>query len=97
MSIRHKIAGLALSLSLVVGGSQALAQDQDMYAQLEQDAQSVRELELLSPLDLTVKSRDELRQESLDSMEEDFPAEDTARYFYAMGISGRSHHIGETT
>ena len=24
-------------------------------------------------------------------------AYDTARYFYAMGISGRSHHIGETT
>ena len=78
MSLRHTIAGVGLSFSLLIGGTQALANNQDMFAELEQEAQAVRELDLLTPLDITVKSRDELRQESLDSMEEDFPIEDTA-------------------
>ena len=78
MSLRHTIAGVGLSLSLLIGGTQALANNQEMFAELEQDAQAVRELDLLEPLDITVKTREELRQESIDSMEEDFPIEDTA-------------------
>lgn len=78
MLLRHKIAGIGLSFSLMIGGTQALANNQEMFTELEQEAQSVRELELLEPLDISVKSRDELRQETLDSMEDDFPAADSA-------------------
>ena len=88
MSLRHKVAGLALSLSLVVGGTQALANNQNLFTELESAAQSSRELELLEPLDIEVKTREQLQQEQIDNMEADFPVEDTADWNQVLVFLG---------
>ncbi len=88
MSFRMKCAGLALSLSVMLGGPQALAQNEELFADLEQQAQTVRELELKQPLDVKVITREEMRQENAESLKTDFPEEDTADWNQVLIFMG---------
>lgn len=87
MSFKRSLAGVALALTVAIGGSSALA-NQELFAELEQAAQDSRELDLINPLNITVKTREELSQESLASMEEDFPADDTADWQQVLVFMG---------
>lgn len=73
MSPRTKLAGIALSLALLAGGGGAFAAQQAAYDRIENEMQDIRQLELLHPLDISVQTRDELRQMLMDSMEQDYP------------------------
>lgn len=88
MSFRMKCAGLALSLSVMMGGTQALAQNEQLFTDLEQQAQTIRELDLTEPLDLKIISREDMRQQNADSLETDFPEQDTADWNQALIFLG---------
>lgn len=75
MSPRTKLAGIALSLALLVGGGGAFAAQQAAFDRIEDEMQHIRQLELLEPLDISIQSRQELRQMLLDSIEDDYPAD----------------------
>lgn len=87
MSFRQKLSIAGLALTVALGGSQALA-DQELFAELEQQAQSVRELDLLTPLNVTVISRDEMRQQQLESMEEEMPVDEVADWNAVLTFLG---------
>lgn len=74
MKLRRKIAGVTLALAVALGGSQALA-NQELFAELEQAAQQVRQLELLEPIDVEVVTREEHRAAQIESLEEDIETE----------------------
>lgn len=74
MAFRSKLLALALATAVILGGSQALA-NQDLFLELEQAAQSSRELELLEPLDVEIVTRDQFQQEQRESLEEDIERE----------------------
>lgn len=61
MGFRTRLLALSLSVSVALGGSQALA-DQDLFAELEQAAETARGLELQEPLDITLMTREEYRE-----------------------------------
>lgn len=72
MSYRKKIAGLALSLSLLVGTGGAMATQMPEYDRITSDVESLRELDLLQPLDIEVQTRQQL-QDWLQSSLSDYP------------------------
>src|SRR5690606_2680081 len=74
MSFRRTLVTAGLAISIAVGGSQALA-NQELFAELEQSAQSVRQLELLEPIDVEVVSREEHREAQAQDIEEEVNAE----------------------
>lgn len=74
MSLRSKVIAASLALSIAVGGSQALA-NQELFAELEEAAQSVRQLELLEPLDVEVVTREEHREQQAQDIENEVNAE----------------------
>lgn len=74
MSFRQKLGAIALALTIAVGGSQALA-NQELFSELEQQAQSARELELLEPVDVEVVTREEHQQAQMESFELEAQAE----------------------
>lgn len=74
MSLQQKLASLVLAMAIAVGGSQALA-NQELFTELEQAAQRVRQLELLEPIDVEVVTREEHRAAQLESIQEDIAAD----------------------
>ncbi len=70
MSFRRKLATAVLALSIAIGGSQALA-NQELFTELEEAAQSVRQLELLEPVDVEVVTREEYREAQLETIEDE--------------------------
>lgn len=58
MKIRKQLISIALVVSIAVGGSQVLAQ-QDLLDELQQIAQDVRGLELLAPLEIEIITPEE--------------------------------------
>lgn len=87
MYIRQKLITTCLAASIAIGGSSALA-NQEMFAELESAAQSSRELELKEPLDVTVKTREELREEQKESIEAESPTEDNDDWNHVLVFLG---------
>lgn len=98
MGIKTKLAALSLAFSVALGGSQALA-DTDLFAELEQAAESARELQLLEPLDLKVMTREEYREEqSAALLEESVDTEDSEdwnRLYIFLGFIDDGEDINE--
>ncbi|HWV24656.1 MAG TPA: hypothetical protein VNZ58_10745 [Thermomicrobiales bacterium] len=88
MSARTKIAGIALSLTLLVGGGGVFAAQQSTYDRIENEMQDIRQLELLHPLDISIQTRDELRQTLLESIEQDYPEDAQQRDQRVMELFG---------
>ncbi|MCA9832862.1 MAG: hypothetical protein KC435_02890 [Thermomicrobiales bacterium] len=88
MSIKRSLAGVALAFSIAIGGTSALAQNDDFWQKMEDAAQESRELDLLETLDITTITRAEYAEQNAASMEEDFPAEDTADWQQVLVFMG---------
>lgn len=78
MSFRNKVATTALAFSIAIGGSAALANQDDLFMELEEAAQTVRELELKEPLDVEVVTREEHREIEMNALEDESATEDYA-------------------
>lgn len=87
MQFRKRLAAIGLAASIAIGGSSALA-DQALFNELEKEAQSVRELELINPLNVTVVSRDELIKEQEEMSEEELPVDDIADWNHVLTFLG---------
>lgn len=72
MSYRKTIAGIALSLTILLGAGGAMATQMPEYDRITSDVSALRELELLQPLDIEVQSRQEL-QDWLQKSLQDYP------------------------
>lgn len=97
MSLRKKIVAASLAFSIAVGGSQALA-NQELFAELEEAAQSVRQLELKEPLDVEVVTREEHREAQLQDIEDEVNAEGAADWnslLIFLGFIGEDEDINE--
>lgn len=97
MSLRRKLVTASLALSIAIGGSQALA-NQELFAELEQAAQSVRQLELLEPLDVEVVTREEHREAQAQDIEDEVNAEgaeDWNSLLIFLGFIGEDEDINE--
>jgi hypothetical protein len=87
MSYKKKIAGIALTLTLLVGGGGAFAAQSPQYDRITNDISSLRQLELLQPLDIEIQSREQLQEwliESLDS----YPVDEQAQAERVLVIFG---------
>jgi hypothetical protein len=69
MSFKGKIAGVALSLSLLLGGGVMASQSAE-YDRITEDMAALRQLELLQPLDIEMQTRAELREWLAESLAE---------------------------
>ena len=88
MSIKRSLAGVALAISVALGGTSALAQNDDFWQEMEDAAQESRELELLEPLDITTITRAEYAEQNEASLEEEFPADSTADWQQVLVFMG---------
>lgn len=86
MSFRGKIAGVALSLSLLLGGGVMASQSAD-YDRITEDMAALRQLELLQPLDIEMQSRAELRAWLAEALA-DYPEDEQASDQRVLEIFG---------
>ncbi|MCO5223744.1 MAG: hypothetical protein M9953_00195 [Thermomicrobiales bacterium] len=84
---KHSLAGVALAVTVAIGGTSALA-DTDLFSELEQAAQDSRELNLLQPLDVTTITRQEYAEINQQQIEEENPAEDIADWQQVLVFLG---------
>ena len=77
MMSKSKFTGLVLSLALLAGSGGVFASHQAEYDRITNDMTDLRELELIEPLDITVQTRDDLRQYLVDSIEAGAEADNT--------------------
>ena len=97
MSFRRKLVTASLALSIAIGGSQALA-NQELFTELEQSAQSARQLELLEPLDVAVVTREEHRETQVEAIEDEVNAEgaeDWNKLLIFLGFIDEGENINE--
>jgi hypothetical protein len=88
MTIRTRLLGAALSLSLLAGAGGVFAAQDDTYIAIAEDMASIRQLELLEPLDIEFQDRDELREWVLDEITSTYPEADQAADLRVMVILG---------
>lgn len=62
MTFKRNIAGLALTFSMLIGAGGVFASQSPEYDRISDDVASLRELELLRPLDIEVQTRAELQE-----------------------------------
>lgn len=97
MSLRKAVVAVGLSISILLGGSSALAND-EMFQHLEQQAVKYRELELLEPLEVSVISRAELREQMAKENEENFAPEivgDWNQVLVFLGYIEEGENVGD--
>lgn len=87
MSYRTKIAGAALSLSLLLGAGGVMATQMPEYDRITSDVEALRELDLLQPLDIEVQSRQEL-QDWLQESLQDYPIHEQQADVRILAIFG---------
>lgn len=88
MSVKRSLAGVALAFSIAIGGTSALAQNDDFWNKMEDAAQESRGLDLLETLNIKTITRAEYAEQNNASMEEDFPADDTADWQKVLVFMG---------
>jgi hypothetical protein len=87
--------------TLLISGTlgTAIAQDnQEQYDDISAEMAIIRELDLLEPLDVEVKSREELQTETRDDMDTDYPAQDRKddqQVLVAFGLLDPDQDLGE--
>lgn len=84
---KRSLAGVALALTVAIGGTSALA-DTDLFSELEQEAQDSRELDLLHPLEVKTITREEYAEINKQQIEEENPAEDIADWQQTLVFLG---------
>jgi hypothetical protein len=97
MPVKHRILGTALSLGLLVGGGGVFASQLPEYDHITDEMAEIRELELLEPLDIQVKSRAELQdwlEGALAEYTEDMQAIDE-RVLVAFGFVEPGTDLGD--
>lgn len=77
MSIKRKFASTALAIGLLMGSGGVFAANMAEYDHITEDMAEIRGLELLEPLDIQAKTRQEL-QEWVDGALTDYSEEDQA-------------------
>lgn len=94
---RQSVAVALLAITVAIGT--AFAQDnQETYDEIAEEMAEIRELELLEPLTVDEKSREELREETREDLEADYPAEereDDQRVLVAFGLMNPDDDLGE--
>ncbi|HVL24256.1 MAG TPA: hypothetical protein VM450_09225 [Thermomicrobiales bacterium] len=88
MTMRTRLLGAALSLSLLASAGGVFAAQDDTYTAIAEDTASIRQLELLEPLDIEFQDRDELRAWILDEITSSYPEADQAADLRVMVILG---------
>ena len=83
-----RFASLTLALTLLAGGSGVFAAQQSEYREISQETSKIRGLELLEPLDIATKNRAELREWLIETIDEDYPADDQRRDEAVMVLFG---------
>lgn len=88
MSLRSKFTGIALSLALLAGAGGAFATQQAEFDRIETEMEQIRDLQFQESLDISVQSRDELREWLLELIENEYPAEEQERDERVMVLFG---------
>ena len=88
MFSKNKIVGLALSLTLLAGSGGAFAAQQTEYDRISNEMASLRNLELIEPLDISTQSRDELREWLLESIDDEYAGDVQERDQRVMELFG---------
>lgn len=88
MFSRKKIVGLALSLTLLAGSGGAFAAQQTEYDRISNEMASLRNLELLEPLDISTQNRDQLREWLLETIDNEYEGDVQERDQRVMEIFG---------
>lgn len=89
---------LLLGSSPTAATAQGDAQRQNRYDEINREMEDIRELELLAPIDLSTKTREELRTETIADLETDYPAVDRqndSRVLIAFGLMESDQDLGE--
>jgi hypothetical protein len=97
MLFRRKIAGAALSLSLLLGGGGVFAAQVDQYDHITDDMTVIRDLELLKPIDINYQTRQEL-QEWAEDVVADYTEDQQAadeRVLLVFGLIEPGTDVGE--
>lgn len=74
------------------------AQQDDRYDQINLEMETIRELDLLAPINLSLKTRAELQEETISDLETDYPAidrENDKRVLVAFGLMGPDDDLGQ--
>lgn len=74
------------------------AQQDDRYDQINLEMETIRELDLLAPINLSMKTRAELQEETISDLETDYPAidrENDKRVLVAFGLVGPDDDLGQ--
>lgn len=77
MTFKRKLAGIGLTLSLLLGSGGVFAAQNPVYDRITDEMTGLRELELLEPIDFDFQTRDELQEWLAESLDE-YPEEDQA-------------------
>ncbi|MBA2467943.1 MAG: hypothetical protein H0V37_00905 [Chloroflexia bacterium] len=92
---------VALLAFLLMAGSvgTALAQDnQETYDDISEKMADIRGLDLLNPIDVEVKTREQLQEETREELEEDYPQterDDDQRVLVAFGLMEPDQDLGD--
>jgi hypothetical protein len=100
MTIFTRLLAPLLAVLLIAGSAGgAIAQDnQETYDDISAEMADIRELELLEPINVEVKSRQELQEETREDLEVDYPQEerdDDQLVLVAFGLLEPEDDIGE--
>jgi len=91
-------AMLLLGSSPAAALSQTGADRNERYDEINLEIEGIRELDLLAPINLSTKTREELRSETLADLETDYPAvdrENDSRVLIAFGLIEPDRDLGE--
>ncbi len=91
-------AMLLLGSSPAAELSQTGADRNERYDEINLEIEGIRELDLLAPINLSTKTREELRTETLTDLETDYPAvdrENDSRVLIAFGLIEPDRDLGE--
>ena len=97
MNLKSNIAGVALSFALLTGTGGVFASQSPEYDRITDDMASLRELELLQPIDIEVQTRAELQQWLAGELES-YPEEEQAideRILVVFGFIDPGTDVGD--
>lgn len=76
---------------------EVIAQQDERYDEINLEMEGIRELDLLAPINLSTKTREELREETVADLETDYPAIDRqndTRVLVAFGLMDPDDDLG---
>lgn len=94
-----RIVTLLVAMLLAASTPNAtLAQRDDRYDEINLEMEGIRELDLLAPINLTTKTREDLQKETISDLETDYPAIDRQndkRVLVAFGLIDPDDDLGQ--